>query len=113
MVCDVPVLRSVIYANVHWPIGFLIVTELPLFKTYVSRNWPLFSARSSFIMLGVAMVFLGNSILGNLNKEATSQKSLGLPFWRLVIASGIVILVMGPINILAVSRNKRLTVYPR
>lgn len=54
-------------------------------------------------MLGFVMVFLGISILGNLNKEATSQKSLGLPFWRVVIASGIVILVMGPINILAVS----------
>lgn len=84
-------------------LGFLIVTELPLFKTYISRNWPLFSYRSSFVMLGVAMVFLGNSILGNLNKQATSQKSLGLPFWRLVIASGIIVLVMGPINILTVS----------
>ncbi|KAK5059915.1 hypothetical protein LTR84_009798 [Exophiala bonariae] len=81
--------------------GFLILTELPLFKTYVSRNWPLFSHRSGFVMLGFVMIFLGISILGNLNKEATSQKSLGLPFWRVVIASGIVVLVMGPINILA------------
>jgi hypothetical protein len=89
--------------DANFVLGFLIVTELPLFKTYISRNWPLFSYRSSFVMLGVAMVFLGNSILGNLNKEATSQKSLGLPFWRLVIASGIVVLVMGPINILTVS----------
>ncbi|KIW60796.1 hypothetical protein PV05_00983 [Exophiala xenobiotica] len=89
--------------------GFLIVTELPLFKTYISRNWPLFSYRSSFVMLGVAMVFLGNSILGNLNKQATSQKSLGLPFWRLVIASGIIVLVMGPINILTsfIFRDKK------
>lgn len=54
-------------------------------------------------MLGFAMIFLGNSVLGNMNKEATSQESLGLPFWRIVIAAGIVILVMGPINILAVS----------
>jgi len=54
-------------------------------------------------MLGFVMIFLGISILGNLNKEATSQKSLGMPFWRVVIASGIVVLVMGPINILAVS----------
>lgn len=84
-------------------LGFLILTELPLFKGFFSRNWPLFSARSSFIMLGVAMICLGNSILGNLNKEATSQKSLGLPFWRIVIASGIVVLVMGSVNILAVS----------
>lgn len=59
-------------------------------------------------MLGFAMVFLGNSILGNLNKEATSQESLGMAFWRLVIASGIVVLVLGPINILAVRAVKLL-----
>ncbi|KIV93720.1 hypothetical protein PV10_04915 [Exophiala mesophila] len=81
--------------------GFLILTELPLFKSYISRNWPLFSPRSGFVMLGFAMIFLGNSILGNLNKEATSQESLGMAFWRLVIASGIIVLVLGPINILA------------
>ncbi len=55
-------------------------------------------------MLGVAMIFLGNSILGNLNKEATSQKSIGLPFWRLVIGSGIIVFVMGFINLFTVSR---------
>ena len=55
-------------------------------------------------MLGFAMIFLGNSILGNLNKEATSQESLGMAFWRLVIASGIIVLVLGPINILAVRK---------
>jgi hypothetical protein len=54
-------------------------------------------------MLGVAMIFLGNSVLGNLNKQATSQESIGLPFWRLVIASGIIVFVMGFINLFAVS----------
>jgi hypothetical protein len=53
-------------------------------------------------MLGVAMLLLGNTILGNLNKQATSQKNLGLPFWRIVIASGIVVIVMGVINLFAV-----------
>jgi hypothetical protein len=53
-------------------------------------------------MLGFAMLFLGNSILGNLNKNATSQKSLGMPFWRIVIASGIILFVVGPANILCV-----------
>lgn len=86
-------------------IGFLILTELPLFKTYVSRNWPLFSHRSGFVMLGFALIFLGNGVLGNMNKVATSQESLGLPFWRVVIAAGIIALVMGPINILAVSAS--------
>ncbi len=54
-------------------------------------------------MLGVTMILLGNAILGNLNKEATSQESLGLAFWRIVIASGIVVIVMGLVNIFSVS----------
>lgn len=48
------------------------------------------------------MVALGTNILGNLNKEATSQKSLGLAFWRIVIGSGIVVLVIGVFNLIAV-----------
>jgi hypothetical protein len=54
-------------------------------------------------MLGVTMILLGNAILGNLNKEATSQESLGLAFWRIVIASGIVVIVMGFVNLFSVS----------
>lgn len=81
--------------------GFLILTELPLFKSYFNRNWPLFSPRHGFVMLGAAMIFLGIGVLGQLNKEATSQKSLGLPFWRIVIAGGVIVLVMGFVNIFA------------
>lgn len=54
-------------------------------------------------MLGFAMLLVGNGVLANLNKEAASQKKLGLAFWRLVIGSGIVVIVMGAINIFAVS----------
>jgi hypothetical protein len=54
-------------------------------------------------MLGAAMLLLGNNVLGNLNKQATSQKSLGLAFWRIVIAAGIVVIIMGTINLFAVS----------
>jgi hypothetical protein len=48
------------------------------------------------------MVVLGNNILGNLNKEATSQKSLGLPFWRVVIGAGIIVFALGFLNIATV-----------
>lgn len=61
-------------------------------------------------MLGFALVFLGNGVLGNMNKVATSQESLGLAFWRVVIAAGIIALVMGPVNILAVSPLPRVMV---
>jgi len=49
------------------------------------------------------MIVLGFNILGNLNKSATSVQSLGLPLWRIVIASGILSSLMGLFNIIAVS----------
>ncbi|KAI9797807.1 MAG: hypothetical protein M1833_005310 [Piccolia ochrophora] len=80
---------------------FLIVSEIQLFKLWFATNWPLLSPSSGLIPLGGAMVVLGITILGNLNKEATSQKSLGLGFWRIVIASGILACVLGVFNIIA------------
>jgi len=49
------------------------------------------------------MMGIGLNMLGNLNKEATSQKSLGLPFWRLLVASGILAIIIGFFNVVAVS----------
>lgn len=43
-------------------------------------------------------------MLGNMNKEATSQKTLTLPFWRLLVASGILSIVIGFFNVIAVSQ---------
>ncbi|KAF2142415.1 uncharacterized protein K452DRAFT_297707 [Aplosporella prunicola CBS 121167] len=77
---------------------FLVASETPLFRTYFDRCWPLLSPKHGFVTLGFGMIVLGINILGNLNKEATSAESLGLPMWRIVIASGIVILVLGFVN---------------
>ncbi|KAF2759611.1 hypothetical protein EJ05DRAFT_303795 [Pseudovirgaria hyperparasitica] len=87
---------------------FLIVSELSLFAGYFARNWPILSPTHGFVSLGLAMMILGINMLGNLNKEATSQASLGLAFWRIVIASGILVFVLGIFNIIAsfVFRNK-------
>lgn len=89
---------------------FLIISELPIFRGYFARNWPLIGQDAGFVTLGVTMVILGVSILGNLNKEATSQESIGLAFWRIVISSGIVVLVIGVVNIFAVSTTTLLSV---
>ena len=61
------------------------------------------------------MIVLGVSILGNLNKEATSEDSLGTPFWRIVIASGIVVCILGTVNVFASYwfRNKNLGITAR
>ncbi|OCK83629.1 hypothetical protein K432DRAFT_290686 [Lepidopterella palustris CBS 459.81] len=80
---------------------FLMVSECSLFRTYFARNWPLLSPSHGFVGLGVGMIILGLNILGNMNKAATSQESLGLAFWRLVLASGILVLVIGFFNVFA------------
>jgi hypothetical protein len=80
---------------------FLLTSELSLFRSYFSRNWPLLSPAHGFLTLALAMIVLGINMLGNLNKAATSQESLGMPFWRIVIASGIVIFILGFVNLVA------------
>ncbi|KAG0652142.1 hypothetical protein D0Z07_1030 [Hyphodiscus hymeniophilus] len=80
---------------------FLIVSELTLFQSYFARNWPMLSIDSGFVFLGMSMIILGFNVLGNLNKSATSVTTLGLPLWRIVIASGILSALMGLFNIIA------------
>ena len=80
---------------------FLLASELSLFRAYYARNWPLLSPAHGFVSLALAMIVLGVNMLGNLNKKATSKQSLGLAFWRVVIGSGIVIFILGFINLIA------------
>ncbi|KAJ4365052.1 hypothetical protein N0V83_008668 [Neocucurbitaria cava] len=80
---------------------FLVVSECSLFRGFFARNWPLLSPSHGFVTLGCAMMVIGLNMLGNMNKEATSQQSLGLPFWRLLLASGILAIVIGSFNIVA------------
>jgi hypothetical protein len=82
---------------------FLIVSECSLFRNFFARNWPLLSPAHGFVTLGCAMMTIGLNMLGNMNKAATSQESLGMPFWRLLVASGILCIVIGFFNIVAVS----------
>jgi hypothetical protein len=90
-------------ANARAPV-FLIVSELPIFRHYFATNWPLLSMNHGFVTLGLLMVIVGVSILGNLNKTATSQSALGMSFWQIVIASGILTMIMGFANIVAVGQ---------
>ncbi|KAH9810073.1 hypothetical protein Tdes44962_MAKER01045 [Teratosphaeria destructans] len=80
---------------------FLMTSEMSLFRGYFARSWPLLSPSHGFVSLALTMIALGITMLANLNKDATSQKSLGMPFWRMVIASGIVIFILGFVNLIA------------
>ncbi|KAI9829765.1 MAG: hypothetical protein M1819_006002 [Sarea resinae] len=79
---------------------FLVISELPLFRSYITRNWPLLSPAHGFVTLGAAMMALGVSLLGGLNVPSKSQESLGLAFWRIVLGAGIVAIILGFLNIL-------------
>ncbi|KAF4313624.1 hypothetical protein GTA08_BOTSDO01162 [Botryosphaeria dothidea] len=94
---------------------FLVASEACLFRTYFRRNWPLLSPEHGFVTLGLAMILLGVNTLGNLNKDATSADHLGMPFWSVVISSGIIILVLGFVNIIAsfVFRDSKLRITAR
>ncbi|KAF7189471.1 hypothetical protein HII31_09111 [Pseudocercospora fuligena] len=80
---------------------FLIVSELPLFRAYFARNWPLLSSGHGFVTLAIAMIVLGINVMGNLNKPSGSEEALGKSFWSIVIGSGILIFILGWINLVA------------
>lgn len=50
-------------------------------------------------MLGTSMILVGNADLANLNKNATSPQHIGMWGWRLVLGAGIVVIVMGVVNL--------------
>lgn len=87
--------------SANWTV-FLIVSELPFFRGYFDRNWQLLGQDSGFITLALAMLMLGVGVLGDLNTEATSQESLGLAFWRIVLSAGILAMVMSVVNLASV-----------
>lgn len=84
---------------------FLVTSELSLFRPYFARNWPLLSPSHGFVALALAMIVLGVNVMGNLNKPSGTVKELGLPFWRVVIGSGIIVFILGWINLVAVSKH--------
>jgi len=79
---------------------FLTISEVNLFTAYFVNNWPVLSPTHSLAWLGLALVIIGCSIMGDLVKPAYSQENLGLPIWRLVIASAILSITFGISNML-------------
>lgn len=80
---------------------FLLVSEFSLFRGYFARNWPLLSPSHGFVTLAFAMIVIGINMLGCLNKPATSPENLGMAFWRVLIASGVVTFILGHVNLVA------------
>ncbi|KAF7554409.1 hypothetical protein G7046_g6831 [Stylonectria norvegica] len=78
----------------------LALSELPFARGYFRRTWPVLSEQHGLTWLGLAMTLIGCNILGKLNQPANSSDKLGLPFWRLVLAAGILSITFGVLNII-------------
>lgn len=81
--------------------GFLICSELNLFKRYYATRWPVLSPYHGLTWLGLAMVVMGCHILGNLNRRSVTANELGGHFYRLILASGILAITFGCFNIVS------------
>ncbi|KAJ9217865.1 hypothetical protein DTO166G4_669 [Paecilomyces variotii] len=79
---------------------FLIISELNILRGYFNKHWPLLGQESGFTTFALAMATIGISLLGDLNSSETSQKALGLAFWRIVAAAGILAITMAFVNLL-------------
>ncbi|KAJ4267322.1 hypothetical protein NW762_003426 [Fusarium torreyae] len=79
---------------------FFIVSELPFCKNYFLQNWPVFSDEHGLTWLGLGLLLIGSNILGKLHQPWNSAEKLGLPFWRLVIAAGVLTITSGVLNII-------------
>jgi hypothetical protein len=80
---------------------FLTITEVNLCRRYFEANWPVFSDSHSLAWLGASLIVLGCQVLSNMDKDKYSQEKLGMPMWRLVLASGILTISFGFLNIIA------------
>lgn len=79
---------------------FLGLSELT-FRNYFIKNWPLFSPKHGFVMLGFSFLFLGINIFGELSHREARQEKLGMPFWQLTLAAGILAIIMAAFNLIS------------
>jgi hypothetical protein len=81
---------------------FLTISEIPVnaIKSYYRDAWPNFSDEHGLTWLGLAMVLIGCNLLGQLNHPAFASDKFGLAFWQLVMASGILCLTFGALNVM-------------
>jgi hypothetical protein len=80
---------------------FLALSELPFGKKFFLHNWPAFSTQCGLGWLGLALIIIGCNTLGKLNNANTESKKIGMPWWQLVLASGILNIVFGCLNVIA------------
>ena len=81
---------------------FLVFSEFPMIKwvrNWYRARWPLFSDHHGPGWLGVAIMIIGFNLLGKLNQSSFDSSKVGMPIWQLVLASGILNVTFGALNV--------------
>ncbi|KAK4102605.1 hypothetical protein N658DRAFT_495319 [Parathielavia hyrcaniae] len=83
----------------------LFVSELPVpwrwLRRWFEGTWPVLGPNHSLAWLGVGMIFIGFQILGDLWKPAYVVETIGLEWWRAIVAASILSVTFGFFNIIA------------
>jgi hypothetical protein len=95
----------------------LALSELNIkfLRSWFIMNWPGLSPGHSLIWLGVVLIVIGCQIMGDLVKPAYTIETIGLTFWRLILAAGILAITFGFFNIFAslIYRSPQNGIYAR
>ncbi len=84
---------------------FLFVSELPVpwkaLKGWYEHTWPVLGQEHSLVWLGWGMVFCGFQPLGDYWKPGYQVETIGLEWWRAILAASILCVTFGFCNIIA------------
>ncbi|ORY64086.1 uncharacterized protein BCR38DRAFT_485223 [Pseudomassariella vexata] len=78
----------------------LAETEFERIHRFLDQTFPVIGPNRGLTWLGLAMIIMGSHTLGQLSDSRNIPQKMGLPFWRLCIAAGILAIVFGFLNII-------------
>ncbi|KAH6656747.1 hypothetical protein BKA67DRAFT_166653 [Truncatella angustata] len=89
------------------PMAFIIIvcsllglSEMGVWSTWFGIYWPTFGPNHGFTWLGGSMILMGSHILGKLSDDRFAQDKMGIIFWNVCMAAGILSYIFGFTNII-------------
>lgn len=79
---------------------FLGLSEIGVWGRWFTRNWPAFGPERGLTWLGFSMLMMGSHILGKLSDDRFTQDKMGVIFWNVCMAAGILSYIFGFTNVI-------------
>lgn len=78
---------------------FLGLSEIGVWGSWFNRNWPAFGPGRGLTWLGFSLLMMGSHVLGKLSDDRYTQDKMGVIFWNVCMAAGILSFVFGFTNV--------------